>query len=144
MATAYRYTGTDAREYPSLGFRVEPGDVLYLDGTPPDSTFVRVDPGSMETGEDVPEVGVDWRSNTFPTSSPALKQPNKAASQAVWVEYANADGSFEEATGQAPEEATRRAIVEHYSADPEPEATEPVTEPAAEPVVDDDDTAKEV
>lgn len=141
MATAYQYTGTEAREYPTLGFRVEPGDVLYLDGMAPDATFVVVEPGSKETGDDVPEVGVDWRSLSHPSSTP-VKQPNKAASQATWVEYAIADGSFEETTGQAPEEATRKAIVEHYSIGAESGTNESVTEPA-EPVVD-DDTAKEV
>lgn len=140
MATAYRYTGSDARDYPTLGFRVEPGDLLYLDGRPPDANFEPVEPGSMEIGDE-PEVGADWRASTHPTSLP-VKQPNKAASQADWVEYAKADGSFEETTGTPPEDATRRAIVEHYSFGPEPEADATPEVPApAEPA---DDAPKEV
>lgn len=137
MATAYRYTGSDAREYPTLGFRVEPGDVLYLEGKPPDLTvFVEAEAGSMETGDAVPDVGADWRASTHPTSLPLpeVKQPNKAASQADWVEYAKADGSFQEATGTAPEDATRKAIVEHYATATDPAAAgNPGTEPAPEP-----------
>lgn len=152
MATAYRYTGTEARDYPTLGFHVDPGDVMYLDGRAPDSMFVPVEPGSMETGEDVPQVGADWRADTHPSSLPYPEptKPNKAASQADWVEYAKADGSFEDATGTPPEDATRRAIVEHYSfgANPasEPEAA-PVTEQPAIPAPAapvEDDTPKEV
>lgn len=140
MATAYRYTGTDARDYPTLGFRVVPDDVVYLDGKAPDPAFVPIEAGSMQTGDDTPDVGVDWRASAHPSSLPLPKQPNKAASQADWVEYAKADGGFEEATGTSPDDATRRAIVEHYSFGPDPEQQ---TEPAAvQPAVD--DTPKEV
>jgi hypothetical protein len=134
MATAYRYTGSDARDYPTLGFHVEPGDLLYLDGRPPDASFVEVEPGSMETSDEPPVEGADWRRDAFSTSD-VPRRPNKAAAAADWVEFAKADGSFEEATGTLPEDATRRAIVEHYSSDPEPEQPDP--EPESEAAIDD-------
>lgn len=132
MATAYRYTGSDARDYPTLGFHVNPGDLLYLDGKPPDGSFEPVKPGSMETGDEAPAEGADWRRDAYPTSEPP-RRPNKAAAQADWVEFAKADGSFEDATGTSPEDATRRAIVDHYSFGPEPERAAPSPETAAEP-----------
>lgn len=143
MATAYRYTGSDARDYPTLGFHCEPGDLLYLDGKPPDDRFEPVEPGSMQTGDEPPVEGADWRADAFPTSEPPRK-PNKAAAAADWVEFAKADGSFEEATGTPPEDATRRAIVDHYSFGPnEAEAEQDTPAPSA-PAEPADDAPKEV
>lgn len=113
MAKCYRYTGTDARDYPTLGFSVTPGDVLYLDGRAPDERFVEVEQPE-QSGE-----AADWR-NPLP-AEPAgeeLKQPNKAAPAADWTAFAEAHGGFEQATGTAPADATRKAIVDHYAANP--------------------------
>lgn len=113
MATPYRYVGESARDYPTLGIHVEPGDTLYLDGRAPDDRFVVVE---VPAGEQ-PGVAADYR-GPLPDEDP--KQPNKAASAEEWKAYALAHGGFEDATGTHPDDATRRAIVEHYTAEQTP------------------------
>lgn len=119
MATAYRYVGEDERDYPTLGFSVKPGDVLYLDGRPPaDGRFVEHEAAPAE-GEEQSE-SADWRNPiTDDPDAPALKQPNKAALAADWTAYAIQDGRFEQATGTHPSDATRAAVVEFYTSIPE-------------------------
>jgi hypothetical protein len=40
MSTAYQYVGEDPRDYPGYGLRVVPGDIVRLEGRPPDGRFV--------------------------------------------------------------------------------------------------------
>src|ERR1700753_124303 len=123
MAKPCGYGGADARDSPSLGFSAVPGDIVYLTGLPPDERFVPHDapvPAHAETDERAEhadeQAGADWR-DPVAAETEDLKQPNKAASAEDWKAYAAAHGGFQEATGVHPDDATRKAIVDHY-ADP--------------------------
>lgn len=70
----------------------------------------------------------NWQPVAEP-GAPELRRPNKAASKEDWQSYAAAEGSFTASTGTLPEEATRAAIIDHYTAGDTPE---PATEPAAD------------
>ena len=48
-------------------------------------------------------------------SEEELKQPNKAASAEDWKAFALAHGGFEQETGVSPHQASRKAIVDHYT-----------------------------
>ncbi len=44
MATPYRFIGDSLKFYPHLGFTIEPGQVCYLEGRPPeDGLFALVE-----------------------------------------------------------------------------------------------------
>lgn len=118
MATPYRYVGADARDYPTLGFSVTPGDVLYLQGRPPDEASFEAITVDAPAGTAIEPL--DWRAPIG--DEPAVREdyltrPAKAASADEWRAYALADGGFQEATGTTPDEATRKAIVDHYTAE---------------------------
>src|ERR1700749_4080872 len=69
MATLWRYTGNDSRDYPTLGFSVTPGDTLYLDGLPPDDRFVRADDDGNAEKDTEGRESADWR-NPITEQSP--------------------------------------------------------------------------
>lgn len=159
MAKPYRYVGQDARDYPSLGFSAAPGDILYLTGLPPDERFVPheaeipvVDAEAEQAVHGDEQAGADWRNPVVDEQAEDLKQPNKAAPAADWTAFAAAHGGFEQATGTAPADATRKAIVDHYTENPvavpdqrtdtEREADEQAE--AARQAADTDDASKEV
>lgn len=113
MADAYVYRG-EPRDYHTVG-HVKDGDVAYFD-RPPDSRW------RPYTGNAAP---------TVDATEQAPRQPNKAASAADWQAYAEQHGGFQDATGTIPADATRKAIVDHYTA-PEPGADGQDAAPAAE------------
>lgn len=120
MATAHVYHG-EPRDYPSLGFHADPGDIACFEGRAPDERWSPFEGDAPEDARELPGV---------PDEAP--KQPNKAASAAAWCAFAIADGSFQVATGTHPDAASRKAIVDHYTAadgeqpsDTDPNAGEP-------------------
>lgn len=116
-AQPYVYRG-DPRDYHWLG-HVEDGAIAYFDGRPPDE---RWQPHDAEVPADavvVDELRAQQQDEATAAADqagqPELKQPNKAAPAADWVAYADLHGGFEAATGTPPAEATRKAIVDHYT-----------------------------
>lgn len=94
---AYTFVGDEPRRFP--WGTVRPGDIACFHVYP----------------------GQDWREvEPEPASTQVaaeMKRPGKAASAEDWKAYALAHGGFQEATGTHPDDATRRAIVEHYTGD---------------------------
>ena len=123
MARPYVYRG-DPRDYHWLG-HVEDGAVGYFDGRPPDE---RWHPYESEVPVDavvIDELRAQQQDEATAGAGQAAgsdgepRQPNKAASAEDWKAYAAAHGGFQEATGKHPDDATRKAIVDHYtSSDP--------------------------
>lgn len=116
--SAYEYTGIAPTNYP-WGV-VKPGDIAYFGpgSRPPDGDWAIHVPAApapeQVVGEAGPELSVLPEGDEVAAGGPA--RPNKAASAEDWKAFAVADGSFQEATGTHPDEATRRAIVDHYTA----------------------------
>lgn len=97
---AFRFTGPEPA--PHAWGMANPGDIAMFAIRPPSTDWTEVLP-ELEPAEVEPEPEGD------------LKQPNKAASAEEWKAYAVAHGGFQEDTGRHPDDATRRAIVEHYT-----------------------------
>lgn len=72
-----------------------------------------------QPADEEPDVAEDAVADEAEAAAAELRQPNKAASADDWKAYAAADGSFQAATGTHPDEATRKAIVDHYTAEEE-------------------------
>ena len=117
---AFTFNGTGPAPYP--WGTVNPGQVAVFMHRPPDGNWSEVqiptaeEPSPavpMESEEDVAEVAASDEAELAATAE--LRQPNKAASADDWKAYAAAEGSFQAATGTHPDEATRKAIVDHYT-----------------------------
>lgn len=104
MGEPYVYQG-DPRTY-AFG-HVTPGAIACFELRPPDGDWVPYVPPMVEEEAPAEAAGAG--------DGDGLKQPNKAASAADWVAYAEAHGGFQAATGVAPADASRKAIVDHYS-----------------------------
>jgi hypothetical protein len=123
MGKPYVFHGPP-RDYHHLG-RVNDGEVAYFEARPPDDNWTpweapegaemaEVDPAKVERHEQA----VADEEARFAAEQEALKQPNKAASADDWRAFAAAHGGFQEATGVHPDDATRKAIVDHYAENP--------------------------
>lgn len=116
---AYTYTGPAPVTYP-WGV-VAPGAIAYFPGRPPDVDWTEyVAPAAVVAAEE----SADAESGAAPageagsdsTADAALAaRPNKAAAAEDWKAFAVADGGFQESTGLHPDDATRKAIVDHYT-----------------------------
>lgn len=106
MGQAFVYQGSP-RDY-RFG-HVDPGEVAFFEGRPPDEDWV---PHVPTVAEEAPPEVVDT-----PDDDVTLKQPNKAASAADWTAYAEAHGGFQATTGKSPADpaTTRKEIVDHYT-----------------------------
>lgn len=104
---AYEFTGAQDTPYP-WGM-VHPGDIAYFTGRAPNGDWAEFAATPEPPTSDAAPVEPSASENEEP------KQPNKAASSEDWKAYAAADGSFEAATGMHPDDATRKAIVDHYT-----------------------------
>jgi hypothetical protein len=122
MGQAFVYQGSP-RDYP-FG-HVDPGAVAFFEGRPPDEDWAPHVPAPAADEEPVGgEHGRDEPPSTDVDAGDdqpmgGLRQPNKAASAEDWKAYAAAHGGFQEVTGTHPDDATRRAIVEHYTGEPD-------------------------
>lgn len=111
MATPFVFTAESAHEYPTLPFGgpVQPGDVAYFEGNPPDDKWRPYEPATDAVeGREVAE-----ESDT----ASVVRRPNKAAPKADWQDYARAQG-MDPAEVDA---ATRTALIEQFT-QPEPQA----------------------
>jgi len=133
MASAYEFIGPQEQEYPAWGLRVAPGDVVRLDGRPPaDGNFRELADDAEPTavaGTEPPAETVETTEGSEPggDQSPAdpPKQPNLAASAAEWTTYAKQAG----VPAEVADNATRKAIIEHFTGGQPLEGVEP---PAAD------------
>lgn len=109
--SAYEYTGIAPTQYP-WGV-VKPGDIAYFGpgSRPPDGDWAVHVPAAPAPQRAVAEAAPE---PAVLPDGPA--RPNKAASAEDWRAFAVAEGSFQQTTGTHPDEATRRAIVDHYTA----------------------------
>lgn len=120
MAKPYVYRG-DARDYHWLG-HVEDGAIAYFENMPPDTRWTTADSVPADAPV-VDEFRVQRQDEEITTAEKAaaeveLRQPNRAAPAEDWKTYAVADGGFQAATGVHPNDATRKAIVDHYTEQP--------------------------
>lgn len=128
MAKSYVYRG-EPLDDPWLGY-VQDGAVAYFEGRPPDGRWHETETPVVQapvteelaTEEQVAELERE--------EDGTLRQPNKAASADDWKSYALAHGGFQESTGVHPDDATRKAIVDHYTADQSTESAYAAQAPA--------------
>ncbi len=120
---AYVFNGPAPAPYP-WGM-VNPGEVAVFMHRPPDSNWAEVVPPvveqepAAETPADEPAAEVAAADEVEAAAAGELRQPNKAASADDWKAYAVDHGGFEAVTGVHPDDATRKAIVDHYTAEEE-------------------------
>jgi hypothetical protein len=111
-AVAYEFVGDADREYP-WGV-VHPGEIGYFSGRAPDGDWSPVTSSpAAESEDEAPSGGGSDDAAAEDGGGEVLKRPGKAAPAADWVAYAKAEGNF---PGD-PDTATRKAIVDHYTAD---------------------------
>jgi hypothetical protein len=119
MAQPYVYRG-DPRDYHWLG-HVEDGAVAYFEHRPPDERWQPHEATVADDAALVDPLRTQQQDEAIAATGQAgtdaeVKQPNKAASAEDWKAYALAHGGFQDATGTHPDDATRKAIVDHYTA----------------------------
>lgn len=122
---AFVFNGTGPALYP--WGTVNPGEVAVFMHRPPDGNWSEVvippavaepEPAEQPADEE-PDVAEVAATDEAEAAAAELRQPNKAASADDWKAYAAVEGSFQAVTGTHPDEATRKAIVDHYTADGE-------------------------
>jgi hypothetical protein len=150
MAKPFVYRG-EPRDYHFLG-RVVDGAIAFFEHRPPDERW-QPHEADVATDADVVDAARAQQHDAATAAADAaqqagqgdeLRQPNKAASAEDWKAYAAAHGGFQDATGVHPDDATRKAIVEHYTNEPANEsATDSATDsatatepPAGQPAAD--------
>ncbi|TCO57123.1 hypothetical protein [Actinocrispum wychmicini] len=115
-AVAYEFVGDADRDYP-WGV-VHPGEVAYFSGRAPDGDWSPITAAPAPAPESEGPAPADEGSGNPAANegggeaTDELKRPGKAASAADWVAYAKTEGTF---PGD-PDTATRKAIVDHYTA----------------------------
>lgn len=121
---AFVFNGTGPAPYP--WGTVNPGEVAVFMHRPPDGNWSEVpivpavDPEPEPVAEEVAAADeAEVAEAEGADEAEELRQPNKAASADDWKAYAAVEGSFQAATGTHPDEATRKAIVDHYTAEGE-------------------------
>ena len=107
---AFVFNGVAPTPYP-WGV-VQPGDVGFFEHRAPNGDWSPFEPAAAPVPDVDDEEPVDTGADP---ADGEVRQPNKAASAEDWKAYAAADGSFEVTTGIHPDDATRKAIVDHYS-----------------------------
>lgn len=141
MAQPYVYKG-EPRDYHWLGHVVH-GAIAFFEGRPPDERWhpheadVPADAAVVDPLRTQQQDEAIAAADQTGESGGDVKQPNKAASAEDWKAYAAAHGGFQDTTGTHPDDATRKAIVDHYTAGdpatPDADANQTGGEPANAP-----------
>lgn len=115
----FRFDGSKDTPYP--WGTVRPGDIAYFAGRAPNGDWSPVtaeatpEPDAVTADDAIVDETETAAATADEGSAESLRQPNKAASADDWKAYAIDHGGFEQATGVHPDDATRKAIVDHYT-----------------------------